>query len=254
MQSVPVRNLMVTLGLLAASCCAQAATNIPFLERQLAVAKAVKIPIPTGFSPACDEDPQLAKRLTALTPKSSLFLTCFLDEKKWKRIREEKSRDIHPIIVIAVQAPLPQGPFSPEEFEKLRTAAHKHLDHRFQDTASLQRLRKDQERRLSNIGVEISIKDDPIRLQGFFTPAGQTSSFSFVVSGSSVVSENGTTRQVSEVQANTTIYYMGNVLGFLVVDNASEDDQGRTVREITSNWLQAYRDLNEVPTPQQKGR
>src|SRR5437762_2198003 len=112
------RHLAAGSFLLAISLLAQAGPAIQHVQKPIGD-QAVKLPLLSGFSPACEENAQIAERAQLMTPKTSVFLTCFVESGKWRSFIAGKSTDLYPYIAVVVQAPTTGGNFSPEQFEKL---------------------------------------------------------------------------------------------------------------------------------------
>lgn len=238
------RHHLAGVAVLATSLLAQAGPSNQHVEKPIGD-RVVKLPLLSGFSPACEENSQIAQRAQLMTPKTSVFLTCFVDVGKWRNFVAGRSTDLYPYIAATVQAPIQGGNFSPEEFEKLRAAAHKQLGNLLTNAKAAQQRLSEQDRELAASGVPIARGSYQQSLQGFFEPAGATSSFSYVAIRTSTVSEAGATKALSEVNAVSTILYAGKLLGLNVVDQATNKDQGLRAQEITSRWLQEFRELNE---------
>lgn len=245
MRALIIKKKIVSAAVLFALCLqAHAGTDIPYLEKRLGL-KTVKLPKLNDFSPACEENAQLAQRAAAMAPKSSTFLTCLVDAKKWLDYRTGKSTDLYPLIAVTVQIPQPGGDFTLEEFKKIRAAAHNQLGDLLADSQYAQRQLKEEDRTLASSGMNITRENYQQALQGFFEPAGATSSFSYLVSRSSTISEAGTTKKLMEVNAVSTIYYSGKLLGLSVIDVSFDNNQGLRARDITAKWLRSFRELNE---------
>jgi hypothetical protein len=197
-----------------------------------------------GFSNACDESVPLAQRAAAMTPKSSVFISCFVESKKWVAFRAGKTNNLYPFYVISVQVPQPGGAFTVEEFDKMRALAHKQLGDLISDPNSTKRLQAEEAERLKGIGSSIVKSGSQNKLQGFFMPPGAPKSFSFLTSRSATVAEAGVAQSVEEVSAFSTVFFEGRLLGISVVDQLTSQDQGLQVRRITGTWLLAFRESN----------
>lgn len=224
-----------------------AGTDIPYLEKSLGASK-VKLPMLHDFSPACEESAQFAQRIAAMTPKTSTFITCLVDAKKWLDYRNGKSTDLYPIIAVAVQISQRGRDLTMEEFKRIQAAAHNQLADLLSDSQYAQRQLKEQDHKLANKGVNLSRDNYQQAFQGFFEPMGESSSFSYLVSRSSTISEAGTTKELAEVNAVSTVYHSGKLIGLSVVDMAFDNNQGFAAREITAKWLRSFRELNEYAT------
>lgn len=205
----------------------------------------VKLPVLSGFAPACEENSQIAQRAQLMTPKTSVFLTCFVEAQKWRDFLSGKPTDLYPFVAATIQAPIQGGDFTLEEFEKLRAAAHKQLGSLVADTKGAQQQLSEQDRKLAASGVPVTRGSYQQSLQGFFEPPGATKTISYVAIRSSSVAEAGITKYLNEVNAASTILYSGKLLGLNVVDQTENNDQGRRAQEITANWLRAFRESNE---------
>lgn len=230
--------------LLAISLLAQAAPSNHYVEKPIGH-RLVKLPVLSGFAPACEENSKIARRAQLMTPKTSVFLTCFVEAGKWRNFVAGRSTDLYPYIAVAVQVPIRGGDFSPEEFEKLRAAAHRRLGSLLTNAKAARQKLSAQDRKLAASGEPIARRHYQQSLRGFFEPPGATSSFSFVVVRSATVSAAGATRTLNEVDAVSTILYSGRLLGLSVVDRTTDKNQGLRARKITSRWLREFRELNE---------
>ena len=238
------RHLAAGASFLAISLVAHAGPSNHYVEKPIGD-RAVKLPLLSGFSPACEENSKIARRAQLMTPKTSIFLTCFVEAGKWRNFVAGRSTELYPYIAVAVMAPTQGGNFSPEEFEKLRAAAHKKLGNLLTNAKANQRRLSEQDRKLAAGGMPIKRENYQQSLRGFFEPVGATGSFSFIAIRSVTLSEGGATKTLNEVNAVSTILYSGRLLGLSVVDQTTDKDLGLRAQEITSRWLHVFRELNE---------
>jgi len=238
------KRLAVALVLLAMPWISQAGNDTPYVEKSLGTTT-VKLPKLADFSPACDENKQIAQRASGLTPKTAVFVACSVESKKWHAFQDGKPSDMYPFIAIAVQVTPPGGDYTTQEFEKVRAAAHKQLGDLLTNTQDIQRQIAEQDRKLASGGVAIERKNYHQSFQGFFQPAGETFSFSYVTTRNVTVVEAGMKKDLWEVNAASIIFLSGKLLTLNVVDQSTSADSGLRVQEITSRWLRAFRDLNE---------
>jgi hypothetical protein len=205
----------------------------------------VRLPILPGFIPACEENSQLAQRAQLMTPKTWVFLTCFVDGKAWRDFFSGKSADHYPLIAVTVQEPTQGGDFTPAEFEKLRAAAHKQLGSLVANNEVAQQQLAEQDRKLAASGVPVTRGDHQQTLQGFFEIPGVAQTISYVAIRSASVSETGATKYLNEVNAVSIALYSGKLFALNVVDQSASNDQGRRAQEIAASWLRAFRESNE---------
>jgi hypothetical protein len=238
------KQLAAIVSLIAVVLPALADLPVKHVEKHVGD-RIVKLPVLPGFIAACEESSQLAQRAQLMTPKTSVFLTCFVEDKTWRDYLSGKSADLYPLIGATVQAPMQGGDFTLAEFEKLRSAAHKQLGSLLANNKAAQQRLSEQDRKLAASGVPVTRGDYQQTLQGFFEPPGVTQTISYVAIRSSSITESGATKHLNEVNAVSTFLYSGKLFGLNVVDQSASNDQGRRAQEITASWLRAFRESNE---------
>jgi hypothetical protein len=236
---------VITVLLAALAGMAAAAANPTYIEKSLG-ARTVRFPQLAGFPAACEENQALAERAAALAPKSSAFLTCFVEESKWRSFREGKPVDLYPLVAVTVVRPDPSGPVTVTDFHKLRQAAHTQLGDLLLKPGDAQARLSEQDARNAAKGGDLQRKNYHQKLSGFFKTPDDAESFSFLVERNTTLSEAGITKQLCEVIAVSTILFEGRLLGAMVIDNCSSAPQGLRVREITIRWLRAFSEANRL--------
>jgi hypothetical protein len=211
----------------------------PHVEKRLGSVQ-ILLPQVIGFSAACEQDKALAQRAASLTPKTSEFLTCFVEAKKWRDYQAGKASDLYPFIAVAVAHPHPSGPLTLSEFEKLRHTARAELGSLVANLAAAQARLREQDAKLATSGGDLKRENYRQALKGFFEVPGETRSFSFLVGRSSVLHEGGQSTQLCETNAVSTIFLQGKLLGLMVVDDCTSSADGARSQSITKTWLQAF--------------
>lgn len=103
---------------------------------------------------------------------------------------------------------------------------------------------KEQDASLARSGESLRRDDYRQAFQGLFATPGVESSFSYLVTREAVVSEQGTTMKLREVNAVSTILHSGRLLLVSVIDQSEPTDRGTRARDITARWLRAFKGLN----------
>lgn len=236
---------IITALLAALAATAATAADPTHVEKPLGT-RTVRLPQLAGFPAACEENRALAERMAALTPKSSAFLTCFIEESKWRSFREGKGSDLYPYVAVTVVHPHPSGPVTIADFQKLRRAAHAQLGDLLVQPDHAQARLNEQDSRIAAKGGDLQRKNYRQELSGFFESPAETKSFSFLVTRNTTLSEAGITKQLCEVNAVSTILFEGRLLGVMVIDHCSSDHQGLRARELTVRWLRAFAEANRL--------
>ncbi|CAN7590958.1 hypothetical protein LJR161_004334 [Variovorax paradoxus] len=230
-------------AILIASLNGTVAAEPAYIEKSLG-AQTVRLPTLAGLPPACEESAALAERAASLAPRSSNFVTCFAPAAKWRLFQEGKAADLYPVLVLTVDPPHPNGPFTSREFQELRKATRARLGDLRVKSKEAQMSLQEQDAKIAARGGDLKRENYRQQLSGFFDVPGKLESFSFLVDRSAKVSEAGASTAVCEVNAATTILYSGRLLRASVIDDCSGPSPGLRARAITAAWLAALSDLN----------
>jgi hypothetical protein len=199
------RNSFKRLVVLAAVvAAAPAIADTLYVDKPLG-AQTLHLPQLDGFAAACEQSPALTERVGTLTPTSSRFMTCFVEQGKWAAAPTGTAADYYPLVAVTVLDADPSDPFTSADFERLRTLTR-------------ERLGPQQE------------------LNGFFDVSGEDRSFSYVVSR--------TSEKRCELEAVSTILYEGNLLNLMVVSDCNGSPPTQRIRDTTSRWLRAFSAAN----------
>ncbi len=219
------------------------AASTAYVQKSLGDAS-VKLPLQAGFPAACEESKPFAERAASLTPKSSIFVTCFLPQAKWRLLQEGKPTDLYPYITVTVDPAHPSGPFTRAEFLQLRKASHAELGDLQEISEEAQAKLQAQDTSNAERGGDLKRENYKQKLSGFFDVPSRLDSFSYLTSRSARVSEGGVTKDLCEVNAVTTVLYSGRLLRVLVIDACQAGIRGERARAITASWLAALSDLS----------
>lgn len=243
LQPAPVLKFMLS-ATLAISLNTAVAADPTFVEKSLGGSQTVRLPVLAAFPAACEEIRPLAERAASLAPKSSNFVTCFVPADKLVLIREGKVADLYPYLTVSVDPPHPSGPFTVQEFQQLRRATHARLGDLRAKSSDAQKELQAQDASIAARGGDLRRENYRQQLSGFFDVSTKLESFSFLVNRSAKVSEAGASAPLCEVNAVTTILYLGRLLRVLVIDDCDGTTPGLRAREITARWLTALSRLN----------
>ena len=230
------------LSLMACATAAQA-TEATHIEKQVK-SLVVKIPQLGSFAPACESNKLFAERVSATTPKQVVLLTCFVEAKKWAAYLGKTGTDLYPMISIAVSDPASGIKYTSDDFKKLRVSVKEKLGELVAKTDWRKEYEK-QDQDLAKTGVKATRENAKVGLQGFFRPAGETKSFSYLTVREFDEVRAAKTIQRKQVSAISLIHFSDSLLTLTVVDQFDEEEKGQRAREITEAWLSAYRALNE---------
>lgn len=238
------RSCVFVLMLIAGSCSAQTALNQTFIEKPIG-RTVVRLPLLPGFAPACEENPQLAKRAAGLAPKSSEFITCFVHTDSWRDFRAGRATGLYPNINVMISVPHPSGDYTPEVFARMKEVARTRLGELVSDGSAKSRI-AEQDATMARSGSDIKRENYQQAYGGLFPTPQDVPSFGYLATRSATMSEAGASAQLNEVVAISTVLYAGRLLLLSVVDSAAQDHQGIKAREVTSRWLHEFARLNRI--------
>jgi hypothetical protein len=239
---------VAVLAMVAARSVMAADVGASYVEK-IVRGHTMRFPLVTGFAPVCEESAQFAERARRLTPATHEFLTCASDRIKWEAYRSGKGADLYPIVLVTVQRPQRGGPFSLDEFMKMKKAAHEQLGDKLAiDGTPPSSVRKIDEAASSAAGQRTTNSYEQ-QLRGFFDAPSKAPSFSFLTSRNSTITEAERTYEVREVTAISTVFFLGELIQVMVVDTGSSPNAS-TPQVVTRHWLDSFNALN--PTQAEK--
>lgn len=231
------------LALVVAPSFAQTREPQPYIEKLIA-GRPAKLPRLVEFSPACEENSELAQRAVGLTPKTAIFLTCFVHAERWLEFQSGTTSHLYPYIALSVSVPHPSGDYTRVDFEKLKVAAREQLGELLANVEGSRERLREQDANLQARGEGIRRDEYQQAFRGVFPSSTDGLSFSYLVARSAVMTERGQTAPLREVNAVSTLLFAGRLVLVNVVDHFIPSEQGTQARELSKRWLQAFKELN----------
>jgi hypothetical protein len=205
--------------------------------------RAIRLPVPDGFTPACEENDSIRERFARMAG-SNLLLTCLFESDDYAALMGGQTAATSPLVVLG-SINGPAGRLTADEFKRSIEMAHAKMGDIVEDPAGR---RKSQaqldaaDENMSGSGEKFQRQLLGAHMLGFFDST--ETSYSFLQTSAVNLTVGTETQLRTEIQAITSLWVEGHLLVLFVSDERDSEEARKKVRDITLRWLAEYRRAN----------